>query len=50
MKVATYSAKTIIRIMALAGCVWPLAFAAYADRIAFLVPSQIIYPGQAIVQ
>jgi flagellar basal body P-ring formation protein FlgA len=48
MKVATYSAKNIIRIMALASCVWPLAFAAYADRIAFLVPSQIIYPGETI--
>ncbi len=48
MKVATYSAKNIIRIVALAGCVWPFAFAAYADRIAFLVPSQIIYPGEII--
>ncbi|ATU96000.1 flagella basal body P-ring formation protein FlgA (plasmid) [Phyllobacterium zundukense] len=45
---ATYRGKTIIRILALAICMLPFAFAAHADRIAFLVPSQIIYPGQTI--
>lgn len=45
---ASSSCKRFIGIWALALCMSAFAFAARADRIAFLVPSQIIYPGQTI--
>lgn len=48
MKAARHVFKRMARTVALALCVTPLAFAAHADRIAFIVPSQIIYPGQTI--
>ena len=38
----------MVRMVTLALCAIPFAFAAHADRIAFIVPSQIIYPGQTI--
>ena len=45
---ARHLCKRIIRIWSLALCMTLFAFAAHADRIAFVVPSQIIYPGQTI--
>ena len=40
--------ERLVRMVTLALCAIPFAFAAHADRIAFIVPSQIIYPGQTI--
>jgi flagella basal body P-ring formation protein FlgA len=48
MKAARLMFKRMVRTVALTLCVIPFAFAAHADRIAFIVPSQIIYPGQTI--
>jgi flagella basal body P-ring formation protein FlgA len=41
-------AERLVCMVTLALCAMPIAFAAHADRIAFIVPSQIIYPGQTI--
>lgn len=40
--------ERLVRTVTLALCAMPFACAAHADRIAFIVPSQIIYPGQTI--
>lgn len=48
MKIARHMLSRIARTVALALCAMPFAYAAQADRIAFIVPSQIIYPGQTI--
>lgn len=48
MKRAECTIGRIAAIIGLALSVMFYAFAARADRIAFIVPSQIIYPGQTI--
>ncbi len=48
MTAARRMAKRVVRIIALGAGAALVAFSAQADRIAFIVPSQIIYPGQTI--
>ncbi|MBB3233720.1 flagella basal body P-ring formation protein FlgA [Phyllobacterium endophyticum] len=48
MTTAIHWGDKITRMLAYAFCVLPIPVVAYADRIAFLVPTQIIYPGEII--